>query len=920
MALVKWRNYGFFDKELVKNPNDDAASDVLKDINVTVCASGRGQMIFGDSDGLVYLLHRDLSVTSYRAYQCRVSHLVQLKQQNVIVSIGEDDERGHIVKIWNVEKSTKAGDPLLSRQIPLSSDTRPAKPSVIAAYEGDHHSHLAIGFLDGHVILFKDILKENRFFRGTQSQQLHQDKEIVSGVAFHSLKGGQVVLYVATSSGVYSYYISRGRRNVLDEIGCDIGHCVLSDESSNCQFVIGRNEAVHFYDVEDKGPCFGLEGGKSILHWFKSFLIIVYLDTRQRGPSGKTVHQLTIYDIRNKYVAYSAPFPDVQAVLSEWGALYVISGQDRKLFRLEEKSVNNKLEILFKKNQYEMAINLARNQRYDVDGLVDIFRQYGDHLYTKGDHDGAIKQYVKTIEHLEPSYVIRRFLDAQRIHNLTTYLEALHEKSLATTDHTTLLLNCYTKLKNVDKMDGFIKTDKGFSFDVETAIKVCRQAGDQYYDYALFLAEKNSQHDWYMRIEIEDVRNYERALAYIARLGFTDAEVNLKKYGKALVNERPGETTTLLKRLCTGAWQRFPVDRVLKAKPEEFIHIYVQKKEKLMEFLEHMIRAEPDSSPLVYNTLLELYLHREKTGKPEAPKERERRAERALELLKSPNATFNIQQALILAQMHDFRAGILHLYEKARLYRQILQYHMEQDEYQNVIATCQQHGTKEPNLWILALSYFARKEEDCKDYIADVLAHIEKRGLLPPLMVVQTLAHNSTCTLAVVKDFITRKLKEESEQIAKDQTLIKKYREDTERMRREIEQLKTSAKVFQPTKCHSCTNPIDLPAIHFLCGHSYHQGCLEVAESETECPLCVEKNREILDLIRAQEQTSSLHEEFHTELERKKTDAFSVVADYFGRGVFNKVTLLTDAPTSVSPLPAAVDLPRNIVLTTSGKF
>ena len=76
-----------------------------------------------DSDGLVYLLHRDLSVTSYRAYQCRVSHLVQLKQQNVIVSIGvsrklkkrekciyiqlliqEDDERGHIVKIWNVEK------------------------------------------------------------------------------------------------------------------------------------------------------------------------------------------------------------------------------------------------------------------------------------------------------------------------------------------------------------------------------------------------------------------------------------------------------------------------------------------------------------------------------------------------------------------------------------------------------------------------------------------------------------------------------------------------------------------------------------------------------------------------------------------------------------------------------------------------
>jgi hypothetical protein len=56
-------------------------------------------------------------------------------------------------------------------------------------------------------------------------------------------------------------------------------------------------------------------------------------------------------------------------------------------------------------------------------------------------------QYIRTIGQLEPSYVIQKFLDAQRIHNLTHYLEKLHEKGLATADHTTLLLNCYTKLK-----------------------------------------------------------------------------------------------------------------------------------------------------------------------------------------------------------------------------------------------------------------------------------------------------------------------------------------------------------------------------------------------------------------------------------------------------------------------------------------
>ena len=52
--------------------------------------------------------------------------------------------------------------------------------------------------------------------------------------------------------------------------------------------------------------------------------------------------------------------------------------------------------------------SLAKSQQLDQDGLIDIFTQYGDHLYGKGDHDGAIDQYIKTIGKLEASYVIRK--------------------------------------------------------------------------------------------------------------------------------------------------------------------------------------------------------------------------------------------------------------------------------------------------------------------------------------------------------------------------------------------------------------------------------------------------------------------------------------------------------------------------------
>jgi hypothetical protein len=59
---------------------------------------------------------------------------------------------------------------------------------------------------------------------------------------------------------------------------------------------------------------------------------------------------------------------------------------------------------------FNLFSSLAKSQQYDQDGLIDIFKQYGDHLYGKGDHDGAIDQYIKTIGKLEASYVIRKVI------------------------------------------------------------------------------------------------------------------------------------------------------------------------------------------------------------------------------------------------------------------------------------------------------------------------------------------------------------------------------------------------------------------------------------------------------------------------------------------------------------------------------
>jgi hypothetical protein len=59
--------------------------------------------------------------------------------------------------------------------------------------------------------------------------------------------------------------------------------------------------------------------------------------------------------------------------------------------------------------------------------------------------------------------VIRQFLDAQRVSNLTLYLEQLHTRGHATPAHTALLLTCYTKLKLTHKLNAFVAQRSVFS-------------------------------------------------------------------------------------------------------------------------------------------------------------------------------------------------------------------------------------------------------------------------------------------------------------------------------------------------------------------------------------------------------------------------------------------------------------------------
>jgi hypothetical protein len=920
MSFYQWKTFHFFEKTLVKEEeSNNENKENVKKPDICCVTSGRGFIVVGDVAGGIRFFDRDFKVTlAFQAYTRTISLMEQIKQKNLLVTVGEDEEAtSPILKIWDLDHIDEEGYPEMIRSHKLSKF-----PATSMACLADMN-YIAVGLCDGTVVVLSgDIGRERSSkIRTLQPEVNRTPVNPITALGFCEQKKG-VALFVATTSGVYCYTITKDTISQplqLEDKGCEVGVATVNDEN---EFVVGRNEAIYFYNTTDRGPCLAFEGVRKLLTWFRNYLVAV-----EQTSAGPKFHNVVIYERKIKFIAFLGSFQNVTHVVSEWGSLFVFQ-QDGKIFQLTEKDTQTKLETLFKKHLYSTAIELAHSSQYDANAIVDIFRKYGDHLYSKGDYDLAITQYIKTIGRLEPSYVIKKFLDAQRIHNLTLYLQKLHEAGLANANHTTLLLNCYTKLKDLDKLNEFIKKPD-LKFDVETAIKVCRSAG--YHQHALDLALRHQEHKWLLKILLEDLHQYEQALKYIETLPFEEAQTHLQKYGKILVTELPQPTTKLLMELCTSYVPKKPpavseptkesktnpsasvptddkrslllsqptnikteTPKENRANPEEFIHLFVSQPLWLIEFLEFVVQ-NGRGTPLIFNTLLELYLKEnrgELTNTSQGKittKQPQERSEKIMALLMNPQAKYDEGHALVLCQMHNFKAGILYLYEKMKLYAEIVHYYMEQNDSEQIIKACKKFGDKDPNIWIKALSYFANKDpkEECKAEISEVLMNIERDNLLPPMQVIQILAQSKTATLGLIKEYITKHLEREQRLIEEDQRLIRQYNEETERNKKEIEELRTGARIFQQLKCTNCGLALDLPAVHFLCMHSFHQRCLD--ENENVCPRCAEEHRNFEQRQLALEENAQDHSEFFRQLEQSP-DGFSIVARYFGRGIFNPPT------------------------------
>ncbi|KAK7064568.1 E3 ubiquitin-protein ligase PEP5 [Favolaschia claudopus] len=1029
-----WRHFRFFDEVPVKDAHDlNASPEIFKTVPEisTIIASSAGVLV-ADIYGTVHILNREFEIQrSWVAYEGgRVTHMAE--RRGVLVTLGDDGSaRAPVLKIWDLEKKANA-PPLLRSTTMQFSKPHPVCTMALSTTL----SHLAVGFADGTVMLYRHVDQSiNNNTPLLKPRTVHESPtEPITGLGFSESKS----LFVVTTNRVLSYQVSgagTGKATVVDDVGCALG-CASMDWKNN-DVVVAREEAIYICGIESRGACYAYEGTKSFIRSHLNYVVIVsppvmptasaasrtIRNFAARNQTSSDVTKVTIFDLENKIVCYTGTFTQgVSDIISipEWGGVFIL-GNDGTLIHAAEKPFSAKLEMLYLNSLYPVALNLAKTQGLEdsSESVADIHKQYGDHLYNKGNWDGAMGQFVKTIGSVAPSYVIRKFLDAQRIHNLVTYLQELHSLGLANSDHTTLLLNAYTKLKDVARLDGFIKTESRrvssgtgekdeLPFDLDTAIRVCRQAG--YFSHASYLAKKYERHEEYLRIQIEDAQNYSEAMVYLRALGGDAAESNLARYGRAMLDSLPEETTQLLIDLCTSpggplldaeeevpntaastkalfsagstgpsylsylALNRNslaldappPSPSIKTVKPDDaasrhgsvhesppqtpsinttttparrpppplkpppkllspriyFAH-FVDHMDQFIIFLETVaqrrwgqsvegiddvsVAPEPETSSddhdrpdqvAVWNTLLELYLTlpdkpaaAPANGATDDEHDSGPLRRKALRVLKSKTLPYDPTHALILCSSRGYTRGLVLLWERMGMYEDVLRFWMDSTEHGasgEVVRRLKAYGSTRPQLYLVVLRYLTstpalltRHERD----VREVLEHIDKDGIATPLGIIQVLARNDVASVGLVKDWLMTRIQTTRAEIQSDREWTTSYRLETAAKLKQVEDLADPEhpRVFNVTRCSGCGGQLDLPSVHFMCNHSFHQPrCIQ--ENETECPLCVREHGVIREIRLNNERLADQHDLFVSEV---KEGGFSAVASAFSRGIMN---------------------------------
>ncbi|KAL8438112.1 hypothetical protein ACSSS7_000477 [Eimeria intestinalis] len=539
-----------------------------------------------------------------------------------------------------------------------------------------------------------------------------------------------------------------------------------------------------------------------------------------------------------------------------------------------------------------------------VVSAMEVYRLHGDWLYSKNMLDKAVDMYIKTIGFLEPSAVIQKFLDCQELNHLALYLLHLHLAGCAMQQHTLLFFKCTARLKDDSLLACFLEDPRiSKACSLSVALNECRLNGD--IKLACTIASRHGYHDEYLSLLLE-TKEFSKAVELLKQVDAPAACSLLLKHGSALLEHSASDVLLLLSQFIKDYHTSVDI----------FIPLFVDAPDLLLLFLSLLSHGVPTASRLVpqyealcgearlqeaiekardaisttpsifgcspFSSLLELLLRSQR--KWNAVRHEGTRgaaglngladnasssvassdgdasastpsvfAETLLKTLKSRQMTHEDQyRSTLLCTVFGFEEGMVLVGEKRQELQLPVAYFEATNDIPNLLRFCLKNGSKDPTLWTQALNILASK--------------------FFVLMCLRNAAP-STATPASSPRAASAK---SSGHIRRGQ-----------------------AQVFESERCDFCFLPVELPSVHFRCGHSFHIYCLSSNNEEKMesvqatdpsqmsycCAICTPQFNAKRLLLSQREAEACNTDDFFKYL-RGSTDGFDFILSCFGRGLF----------------------------------
>lgn len=866
--MQKLRRFNFFDRHVVKQDGADIHLDIQK-LGV-VCACGSAQHLWlGERGGGVRRLDRQFVLTApTQLFETELIDIRIVEGRHLLVALGVDTPTsgGTRYKVFDARGDSGPVPKVVNRVFP----PRGAENRATCFIPSSTFGLLAVGTDTGAVNLFRgrDLAQDKPY----PTILAEEGDPPVTAVHFLE-QGKRTVLFICNMVAVKSWLVQDRDDQEVRQLHVDCSGGV--SEKCSCVFpitnalLVAKGDAIFAYDPDEGNmSAMPLEGDKVILQQFKSYFVSVTSESGQGAgnfvpathstmPKQNVIVCLAYPHMR--FIAYSSQFTDVTHIVTGMGSIFVLSrgGADGNtvLFELREKELSERLDILVKKRMFEWAAEVGLQGAAAPETIADIYRQHGDALFEKRGYDQALAVYTKTVDlglPLEPSYIVERYLDAQRIGHVAKYLKKLHECDIAEREHTALLLKCYTKLKDFSTLEEFLETTPVTQYDPATAIEVLESAG--YYGLASAVAQKVERREDYVRISLEHFKSYTKIVDYLQSLPKPEASKLLLEHGRQLLKHCPRDTIELVQHLCGmkgGGQEVPPVDG---PRVDEFLPIFVDDLAQLEQFLRGILLSPTGSPPpcgkRLYPTLLELLVRAhsklresaqeavDQGHKAEEEEEEEKRSKlhgEIMRLIRQYPSEDDLASTLMLCQTYGFVDGLFHAAERLGQFQLLMNWCFGQRDAKRLLQVCKRCGSIDQSLWVQALSFLAADEGDHLEEISEVLSHIEESDLMPLLMVIETLQHKSKLTVGAVRPYLQGQFRKLGESVETSRGKAMQDRQEIERMQQEISSLRTKAQVFQNMKCFQCQLTLEVPAVHLFCGHSYHSYCMP---ADGRCPKC----------------------------------------------------------------------------------